>query len=64
LRCGSQDHMQENCRLRPARPPVEAEESRIGILRKSKVASSSAKKKADTKVVFADESEAEDSGKE
>jgi hypothetical protein len=64
LRCGSRDHMQENCRLRPAKPPAEVEEVRKGPQRRSKVASSSAKKKADVEEVFTDDSEAEDSGKE
>lgn len=64
LRCGSQDHMQENCRLRPARPPTEVEEVRKGPQRKSKVASSSARKRADVEEVFTEDSDAEDSGKE
>ena len=64
LRCGSRDHVQENCRLRPARPPVEAEEVRKGPQKKSKVASSSAKKKADVEEEITDDSEANNSGKE
>ena len=56
--------MQENCRLRPARPPAEAEEVRKGPQKKSKVASASAKKKADVEEEITDDSEADDSGKE
>jgi hypothetical protein len=63
LRCGSRDHRQENCQLRPARPPAEVEEVRKGPQKKSKVASTSAKKKADVEEVFTDDSD-EDSGKE
>jgi hypothetical protein len=56
--------MQENCRLQPAKPPAEVEEVRKGPQKRSKVASSSAKKKADVKEVFIDNSKAKDSGKE
>lgn len=64
LRCGSRDHMQESCHLRPAKPPAEVEEVRKGPQRRSKVASSSAKKKAVVEEVFTDDSDTEDSGKE
>ena len=64
LRCGSGEHVQEGCPLLPARPPVGVGEVRKGPQKKSKVASSSAKKKAEVEEVFTDESEAEDSGKE
>jgi hypothetical protein len=63
LRCGSRDHMQESCRLRPARPPAEGEDARKGPPRRSKVAASSAKKQVDIEEAFTD-SEADDSGKE
>ena len=56
--------MQENCRLRPAKPPAEVEEVRKGPQKKSKVASSSARKKADIEEAFTDDSRTEDSGKE
>ena len=63
LRCGSRSHMQENCGLRPARPPVETEGVRKGPEKKSKVAASSAKKKAVVEELSTD-SESDDSGKE
>jgi hypothetical protein len=56
--------MQENCRLRPAKPPADVKEVCKGPQKRSKVAFSSAKKKADVKEVFTDNSEAKDSGKE
>lgn len=64
LRCGKRDHMQENCRLRPARSPAEVEEVRKGPQKRSKVASSSARRKAVVEEVFTDDSNTEDSGKE
>jgi hypothetical protein len=56
--------MQENCRLQPAKPPADVEEVRKGPQRRSKVASSSVKKKADVKKVFTNDSEAKNSEKE
>jgi hypothetical protein len=56
--------MQENCRLQPAKPPTEVEEVRKGPQKRSKVASLSAKKKADVKEVLTNDSKAKDSGKE
>ena len=65
LRCGSQEHIQDGCNLRPAKPPVKTEEARKGPQKKSKVASTSAKKKAVVEEVFTDDSETGvDSGKE
>jgi hypothetical protein len=61
---GSRDYIQENCRLRPAKPPTEVEKVRKRLQRRSKVASLSAKKKADVKEVFTDDFKAKDSGKE
>jgi hypothetical protein len=46
------------------KPPAEVEEVRKRPQRRSKVASLSAKKKADVKEVFTDDSKAEDLGKE
>ncbi|PVH68653.1 hypothetical protein DL98DRAFT_599331 [Cadophora sp. DSE1049] len=64
LRCGSQDHVQAGCNLRPAKPPVKTEETCKGP-QKSKVASTSARKKPVVGEVFTDDSETgEDSGKE
>jgi hypothetical protein len=55
--------MQENCRLRPAKPPAKVKKVRKGPQKRSKVAFSSVKKKADVEKVFTDDSKAKDSGK-
>lgn len=64
LRCGNQGHVQDECRLRPARPPKKVEEARNGPQKRTKVASTSTRKKAVAEEVFTDdESEDGDSGK-
>jgi hypothetical protein len=64
LCCGSKDYIQENCRLQPAKPPAKVEKVRKRLQKRSKVVSLSAKKKANVKKVFINNSKAKDSEKE
>jgi hypothetical protein len=64
LRCDSRDYIQENCCLRPAKPPTKVEKVYKRPQKRSKVASLSAKKKADVKKVFTNNSKAKDLRKE
>lgn len=65
LRCGSQEHHQKNCRLRPARPPTGSDNVRKNLQKKLTVASSSVKNKAVVEELVTDDSSSEeDSGKE
>ena len=56
--------MQEDCRLRPAKPPAKIKEVCKGPQKRSKVASLSTKKNIDIKEVFIDNSRTKDLGKE
>jgi hypothetical protein len=56
--------MQENCRLQPTKPPTEVEEVCKRPQKRSKVTFLSAKKKADVKEVFTNNSKAKDLEKE
>jgi hypothetical protein len=56
--------MQKNCCLWPAKPLTKVEKVCKRPQKRSKVASLSAKKKANVKEVFTDNSKAEDSEKE
>ena len=65
LRCGSQDHLQGNCRLRPARPPTVTDETRKGPQKRLTAASSAVKAKVGVEEIVTDDSDSEeDSGKE
>jgi hypothetical protein len=52
--------MQENCRLRPAKPPAKVKKVCKRLQKKSKVASLFAKKKADVEEVLTNDFKAED----
>jgi hypothetical protein len=60
----SRDHIQENCRLWPAKPLIKVEEVCKRPQKRSKIVSLSAKKKADVKKVLTDNFKAKDSRKE
>jgi hypothetical protein len=64
LCCSSKDYIQENCCLQFIKPFVKVKKVCKRLQKKSKVASLSAKKKADVKKVFTDNFKAKDSGKE
>jgi hypothetical protein len=64
LCCGSRDYIQENCRLQPAKPLAKVNKVRKKPQKRSKVASLSAKKKANVKEVFTNNFKAKDSEKE
>jgi hypothetical protein len=60
----SRDYIQENCRLRPAKPLTKVEKVYKRPQKRNKVASLSTKKKADVKEVFTNNSKAKDLEKE
>jgi hypothetical protein len=64
LCCDDRDYIQENCRLQPAKPPAEVEKIRKKPQKRSKVAFSFVKKKANVKEVFTNNSKAKDLRKE
>jgi hypothetical protein len=64
LRCGSRDHVQGSCHLRPAKPPAEQDNACGDPKKKSSAALASVKGKLIIKGLDTDDSEPEDSGKE
>jgi hypothetical protein len=60
----ARDYIQENCCLQPAKPPAKVKKVCKGPQKRSKVAFLFAKKKADVKEVFTNDSKAKDLEKE